>query len=350
MNHTGTRSCRPAPAGTRGTGGGGRGVSGHRRVTLGSESPSQRAHRRRQSSARVLGCGRCDARSTTTRSTRRRAAARGRRPPAALLGGRHQRRLRRRRARGSCSPSRRSAARGRAWWPTWRRASPAGSASPSATPSARSARTRGPDGGAETRCQAASTMADPSFSSGRTMTSHPDLASEQAHIDRAYDRLEATREEATRLRSMVEVGRGGTEQARWEREMIEGNIANGWRRCSWATPASCSAGSTAPRPRAATPSTSVAWPWPTRTASPWWSTGGRPWPSPSTGPPAGPHGTGAPTALRHPGPAAARHRGRALRRVGRAARRGRWRSTTTAARSGARAPSSPPWRRPAPAG
>ncbi|HEU5083566.1 MAG TPA: hypothetical protein VFU14_09520, partial [Acidimicrobiales bacterium] len=30
---------------------------------------------------------------------------------------------------------------------------------------------------------------------------------------------------ARRLRSMVEVGKGGTEQARWEREMIEGNIA-----------------------------------------------------------------------------------------------------------------------------
>jgi len=57
------------------------------------------------------------------------------------------------------------------------------------------------------------------------MASHPDLSSEQAHIDRAYDRLERTREEATRLRSMVEVGKGGTEQARWEREMIEGNIA-----------------------------------------------------------------------------------------------------------------------------
>ncbi len=57
------------------------------------------------------------------------------------------------------------------------------------------------------------------------MASHPDLAAEQAHIDRAYDRLERSREEATRLRSMVEVGRGGTEQARWEREMIEGNIA-----------------------------------------------------------------------------------------------------------------------------
>ena len=58
------------------------------------------------------------------------------------------------------------------------------------------------------------------------MTSHPDLASEQAHIDRAYESLERTRVEATRLRSMVEVGKGGTEQARWEREMIEGNIAN----------------------------------------------------------------------------------------------------------------------------
>ncbi|MGH9275300.1 MAG: helicase, partial [Acidimicrobiales bacterium] len=57
------------------------------------------------------------------------------------------------------------------------------------------------------------------------MASHPDLAAEQAHIDRAYDSLDRTRVEATRLRSMVEVGKGGTEQARWEREMIEGNIA-----------------------------------------------------------------------------------------------------------------------------
>lgn len=57
------------------------------------------------------------------------------------------------------------------------------------------------------------------------MTSHPDLSAEQAHIDRAYDSLERSRVEATRLRSMVEVGKGGTEQARWEREMIEGNIA-----------------------------------------------------------------------------------------------------------------------------
>ena len=56
------------------------------------------------------------------------------------------------------------------------------------------------------------------------MASHPDLTAEQAHIDRAYDSLDRTRDEATRLRSMVEVGKGGTEQARWEREMIEANI------------------------------------------------------------------------------------------------------------------------------
>ena len=57
------------------------------------------------------------------------------------------------------------------------------------------------------------------------MASHPDLSAEQAYIDNAYRSLERSREEATRLRSMVEVGKGGTEQARWEREMIEGNIA-----------------------------------------------------------------------------------------------------------------------------
>jgi DNA helicase IV len=57
------------------------------------------------------------------------------------------------------------------------------------------------------------------------LATHPDLAAEQAYIDRAYDSLEEARRTATRLRSMVEVGKGGTEQARWEREMIEENIA-----------------------------------------------------------------------------------------------------------------------------
>ena len=57
------------------------------------------------------------------------------------------------------------------------------------------------------------------------MATHPDLAAEQAYIEHAYDSLDEARRTATRLRSMVEVGRGGTEQARWEREMIEENIA-----------------------------------------------------------------------------------------------------------------------------
>ena len=57
------------------------------------------------------------------------------------------------------------------------------------------------------------------------MANHPDLAAEQAYIDHAYDSLDDARRTATRLRSMVEVGKGGTEQARWEREMIEENIA-----------------------------------------------------------------------------------------------------------------------------
>jgi DNA helicase IV len=58
------------------------------------------------------------------------------------------------------------------------------------------------------------------------LASHPDLTSEQAYIDLAYNCLERARQSATRLRTMVEVGRGGTEQARWERDMIEGNIAS----------------------------------------------------------------------------------------------------------------------------
>jgi DNA helicase IV len=54
---------------------------------------------------------------------------------------------------------------------------------------------------------------------------HPELQAEQAHIDRAYQRLEETRQRALQLRSMVEVGEGGTQQARWEREVIHDNIA-----------------------------------------------------------------------------------------------------------------------------
>ena len=53
---------------------------------------------------------------------------------------------------------------------------------------------------------------------------HPDLEVEQAYIDHAYECLDAARSRATRLRSMVEVGSGGTFQARYERDVIEGSV------------------------------------------------------------------------------------------------------------------------------
>ena len=49
---------------------------------------------------------------------------------------------------------------------------------------------------------------------------HPDLDAEQAYIEHAYACLEAARLDASRLESMVEVGQGGTEQARFERDVI----------------------------------------------------------------------------------------------------------------------------------
>ncbi|MCU0311484.1 MAG: AAA family ATPase [Acidimicrobiales bacterium] len=58
------------------------------------------------------------------------------------------------------------------------------------------------------------------------MANHPDLAAEQAYLDRAHACLEATRQAATKLTSMVEVGRGGTEQARYEREVIIDTVVN----------------------------------------------------------------------------------------------------------------------------
>ncbi|MCP5026992.1 MAG: AAA family ATPase [Actinomycetia bacterium] len=55
---------------------------------------------------------------------------------------------------------------------------------------------------------------------------HPELESEQAYVDRAFERLEATRRRALRLQNMVETGRGGTNQARWEREVFQENIVH----------------------------------------------------------------------------------------------------------------------------
>jgi DNA helicase IV len=58
------------------------------------------------------------------------------------------------------------------------------------------------------------------------LSSHPELVSEQAYIDHAYQCLEDARRSATRLESMVEVGQGGTEQARFERDVIWDTVAH----------------------------------------------------------------------------------------------------------------------------
>src|SRR6185503_19030185 len=53
-----------------------------------------------------------------------------------------------------------------------------------------------------------------------------DLEAEQAYVDYAYECLEAARRRAAGLGSMVEVGRGGTEQARFERDVIWDTIVS----------------------------------------------------------------------------------------------------------------------------
>ena len=61
---------------------------------------------------------------------------------------------------------------------------------------------------------------------GDLRVTHPEIAAEQAHIDRAHLLLDQARERAQKLRGMVEVGRGGTTQARYERDVIEGSVQN----------------------------------------------------------------------------------------------------------------------------
>ena len=58
------------------------------------------------------------------------------------------------------------------------------------------------------------------------MAAHPELEAEQHYVDRAYGLLDDARVAANRLRTMVEVGQGGTEQARFEREVIWETVAN----------------------------------------------------------------------------------------------------------------------------
>ena len=58
------------------------------------------------------------------------------------------------------------------------------------------------------------------------MSQHPELAEEQAYIEHAYECLDRAREQALRLRGLTEVGRGGTHQARYERDVIEETVRN----------------------------------------------------------------------------------------------------------------------------
>ncbi|MBI2708894.1 MAG: AAA family ATPase [Actinobacteria bacterium] len=58
------------------------------------------------------------------------------------------------------------------------------------------------------------------------MTVDSELEAEQAYIDHAYRCLDEARARANQLQNLVEVGRGGTEQARFEREVIFDTIAN----------------------------------------------------------------------------------------------------------------------------
>src|SRR5579862_1703941 len=56
---------------------------------------------------------------------------------------------------------------------------------------------------------------------GAAVATHPELEAEQAHVDRAYARLDRLRADtAELLRSVLDQGRGGTHQFREERDVI----------------------------------------------------------------------------------------------------------------------------------
>ena len=55
---------------------------------------------------------------------------------------------------------------------------------------------------------------------------HPDLADEQAYIDRAYDCLERSRTDAWKLRDIHQGTLGGTFQARYERDVFDEALVN----------------------------------------------------------------------------------------------------------------------------
>src|ERR671931_643701 len=61
-----------------------------------------------------------------------------------------------------------------------------------------------------------------SLDGDRERRAHPELAAEQEYLDRAYDRLDEMRAAASRVaEGYAEVQRGGTHQARLERDVAE---------------------------------------------------------------------------------------------------------------------------------
>jgi hypothetical protein len=54
---------------------------------------------------------------------------------------------------------------------------------------------------------------------------HPDFIAEQQYIEAAHEELERARVEAAKLHDMVESGRGGTHQARFERDVIADQVS-----------------------------------------------------------------------------------------------------------------------------
>src|SRR5690606_10326494 len=62
---------------------------------------------------------------------------------------------------------------------------------------------------------------DPDFGFSAMTQQHPELESEQAYVDHAYECLESTRTAAWRLGDLNEASMGGTMQARFERNAFD---------------------------------------------------------------------------------------------------------------------------------
>ena len=75
-------------------------------------------------------------------------------------------------------------------------------------------------------------------------TQHPDLAAEQAYIDHAYACLERAAAGRVAAADLTEAGRGGTHQARYERDVFEEALSAGSPSSTCATPPWCSGAST----------------------------------------------------------------------------------------------------------